>query len=161
MRSVKVRFVTAAQAGGLTSSPAISRPPWPWVPDPDGEGDLSQPWSAAAMLIPVPAHRAGGARVHRLLLPHRTGRPLHRSGFRFCLDLHQMRPVMARGADSALHHRPGLLRPRTELALAVIAAENPGSRGLVAGHSAGGLIVSLWLDRLGRRGATAVLGWPD
>ena len=45
-----------------------------------------------------------------------------------------------------------------ELALAVIAAENPGSAVLVCGHSAGGLIVSLWLDRLRRRGATAALG---
>ena len=69
-----------------------------------------------------------------------------------------MRPVMARGQIP--HFTTDLARydRELELALAVIAAENPGSAVLVCGHSAGGLIVSLWLDRLRRRGATAALG---
>ncbi len=41
--------------------------------------------------------------------------------------------------------------------LAIITAENPGTRVLVYGHSAGGLIVALWLDRVRRRRATAAL----
>ena len=45
-----------------------------------------------------------------------------------------------------------------ERALAVIGEQNPSGRVLVYGHSAGGLIVSLWLDRLRRRGATARAG---
>jgi alpha-beta hydrolase superfamily lysophospholipase len=45
-----------------------------------------------------------------------------------------------------------------ELALAIAGTENPGSRVLVYGHSTGGLVVSLWLDRLRRRGETAALG---
>jgi alpha-beta hydrolase superfamily lysophospholipase len=45
-----------------------------------------------------------------------------------------------------------------ERALALIAAETAGARVLVYGHSAGGLIVALWLDRLRRRGATARSG---
>lgn len=55
-----------------------------------------------------------------------------------------------------------------ELALAVMAAENTaaaepaGSRSaadvVVYGHSTGGLVVSLWLDRVRARGATAALG---
>ncbi len=55
-----------------------------------------------------------------------------------------------------------------ELALAVIAAENPGAARpatadgecgvVVYGHSTGGLVVSLWLDRVRRRGETGALG---
>jgi alpha-beta hydrolase superfamily lysophospholipase len=48
----------------------------------------------------------------------------------------------------------------TELdrALAVIGEETGSARVLVYGHSAGGLIVSLWLDRLRQRGTTAHAG---
>lgn len=45
-----------------------------------------------------------------------------------------------------------------ELALAIARAENPQSQMLVYGHSTGGLVVSLWLDRVRRRGETAALG---
>lgn len=45
-----------------------------------------------------------------------------------------------------------------ERAMAVIAAENPGSRVLVFGHSTGGLVVSLWLNRVRERGETTALG---
>lgn len=45
-----------------------------------------------------------------------------------------------------------------ERAMAVIAAENPGSRVLVYGHSTGGLVVSLWLNRVRERGETTALG---
>jgi predicted alpha/beta-fold hydrolase len=42
-----------------------------------------------------------------------------------------------------------------EGALAIIGAENPAARVLVYGHSTGGLVVSLWLDRVRCRGDTA------
>lgn len=42
-------------------------------------------------------------------------------------------------------------------ALAIIGAENPAARVLVYGHSTGGLVVSLWLDRVRCRGDTAAL----
>jgi alpha-beta hydrolase superfamily lysophospholipase len=45
-----------------------------------------------------------------------------------------------------------------ERALAVIREQNESAKILVYGHSAGGLIVPLWLDRLRRRGATAAAG---
>ena len=44
-----------------------------------------------------------------------------------------------------------------EGALAIIGAENPAARVLVYGHSTGGLVVSLWLDRVRCRGDTAAL----
>lgn len=43
-------------------------------------------------------------------------------------------------------------------AAALIAQENAGAKILVYGHSAGGLIVTLWLDRLRRRATTSTLG---
>jgi alpha-beta hydrolase superfamily lysophospholipase len=45
-----------------------------------------------------------------------------------------------------------------ERAAAVIAAETAGAKILGYGHSAGGLIITLWLDRLRRRGALSRLG---
>lgn len=44
-----------------------------------------------------------------------------------------------------------------EGALAIISAENPAARVLVYGHSTGGLVVALWLDRVRSRGDTAAL----
>ena len=87
-------------------------------PDPDGEGDIVAtlvrrgPDRAAA--APTPARRAGGARLHRLLLQHRAGRPLRRPRLRVLRPgPAQVRPVAARRPDPALHHRPGPLRRRT------------------------------------------------
>lgn len=45
-----------------------------------------------------------------------------------------------------------------ERAMAVITAENPASRVLVYGHSTGGLVMSLWLNRVRERGETTALG---
>jgi alpha-beta hydrolase superfamily lysophospholipase len=55
------------------------------------------------------------------------------------------------------HFTRDLARYDTELARAatMIADETADAKILVYGHSAGGLIVTLWLDRLRRRGATA------
>ncbi len=58
------------------------------------------------------------------------------------------------------HFTTDLARYHTELerALAIIAAETGGAGVCVYGHSAGGLIVTLWCDELRRRGLTAALG---
>jgi alpha-beta hydrolase superfamily lysophospholipase len=46
-----------------------------------------------------------------------------------------------------------------ERALAVVRAENPQARTVIYGHSTGGLVVALWLDRLRTRGeATGLAG---
>ena len=45
-----------------------------------------------------------------------------------------------------------------ELALGIMRTENPGAQVLVYGHSTGGLVVALWLDRVRRRGEIAARG---
>ncbi len=45
-----------------------------------------------------------------------------------------------------------------ERSMDVIADENPASRVLMYGHSTGGLVMSLWLNRVRERGETAALG---
>ena len=80
-------------------------------------------------------------------------------GFRFyALDQHKCGRSWREGQTP--HFTTDLARYDRELenSLAIIAAENPGSQVLVYGHSAGGLIVTLWLDRVRRRGATTALG---
>ena len=62
-----------------------------------------------------------------------------------------MRPLVARGPDAALHHDLARYDAELEHATDIVDA----GKILVYGHSAGGLIVSLWLDRLRRRGGTA------
>jgi alpha-beta hydrolase superfamily lysophospholipase len=132
-------------------------------PDPDGEGDL------VATLVrrgdPEQAdHPVGDAvlMVHGFtdyffnteLADHLAAR-----GFAvYALDLHKCGRSHREGQTP--HFTTNLARYDTELqqALDVIAAETP-ARVLIYGHSAGGLVVSLWLDRLRRAGRrTAVCG---
>lgn len=124
--------------------------------DPDGEGEL------VATLV-----RAGerGAAAHAVLLVHGyTDYFFHTEvadyfigrGFAFyALDLHKCGRSWREGQTP--HFTTDLARYHTELerALGIIAAATDGAKVLVYGHSAGGLIVSLWLDRLRRRGGTA------
>ncbi len=76
----------------------------------------------------------------------------------YALDLHKCGRSWRQGqtphfaTDLAAYHR------ELERALAIIAAETDGAGVCVYGHSAGGLIVTLWLDRLRDRGLTAALG---
>ncbi|GAA4284573.1 alpha/beta hydrolase [Brevibacterium daeguense] len=62
--------------------------------------------------------------------------------------------------------RPGYIEDLTEYddeleaAMAIIEAEHPGSRLILAGHSTGGLIVSLWADRHPGRISALVLNSP-
>ncbi len=63
-------------------------------------------------------------------------------------------------AGQTPHFTTDLARYDRELerAMAVIAAENPASRVLMYGHSTGGLVMSLWLNRVRERGETTALG---
>nr|ABP46523.1 conserved hypothetical protein [Mycolicibacterium gilvum PYR-GCK] len=128
-------------------------------PDPDGEGDLE----ATLVRRGDPDTRARHAvlMVHGFtdyffnteLADHFASR-----GFAFyALDLHKCGRSHRDGQTP--HFTTDLARYDVELerALAVIAEES-AARVLVYGHSAGGLVVSLWLDRLRARGATASAG---
>jgi alpha-beta hydrolase superfamily lysophospholipase len=126
-------------------------------PDPDGEGDLF------ATLVRAGEHEP--TVEHAVLLVHGfTDYFFHtevadyflRRGFAFyALDLHKCGRSWREGQTP--HFTTDLARYDTELerALDVIAASTGGAKVVMYGHSAGGLIVSLWLDRLRRRGETA------
>ncbi|OBI42209.1 alpha/beta hydrolase [Mycobacterium kyorinense] len=127
--------------------------------DPDGEGDvvatLIRRGEAAAVPHAVLAmHGYTDYFFNTALADHFADR-----GFAFyALDLRKCgrswRPGQTphfttdlRCYDAELDHALGVIREDTDAA-----------RVLVCGHSAGGLIVSLWLDRLRRRGATVRAG---
>ncbi|MDZ4233086.1 MAG: alpha/beta hydrolase [Dietzia sp.] len=128
-------------------------------PDPDGEGDL------VATLVrrgaPAPSADRAVLMVHGFtdyffnteLADHLAAR-----GFAvYALDLHKC--GRSHRAGQTPHFTTDLARYDVELerALDAIAAECD-ARVLVYGHSAGGLVVSLWLDRLRRRSETAHKG---
>ena len=129
----------------------------PLGPDPDGEGELVATLVRRGDGGRRPARRAGAARLHRLLLQHRAGRPLRRPRVRLLrAGPAQVRAIAAAGPDAALHHRPGRLRRRAGPRAGDRRAPTPaGATVCMYGHSAGGLIVTLWLDRLRERGAAA------
>ncbi|MGH3560221.1 MAG: alpha/beta hydrolase, partial [Mycobacterium sp.] len=128
-------------------------------PDPDGEGDI------VATLL-----RRGDAALatHAILAVHgytdyffQTALADHfaRRGFVFyALDLHKCGRSWRAGQTP--HFTTDLARYDVELegAVAVIGEQTGSAKVLVYGHSAGGLIVSLWLDRMRRRGATRRAG---
>jgi alpha-beta hydrolase superfamily lysophospholipase len=128
----------------------------PLGPDPDGEGDLvatlvrrgePDPNAKHAVLV---VHGFTDYFFHTELADHLVGR-----GFAvFALDLHKCGRSWREGQTP--HFTTDLARYDTELerALDIIGQTNV----LVYGHSAGGLIVSLWLDRLRRRGLTVAKG---
>jgi alpha-beta hydrolase superfamily lysophospholipase len=123
--------------------------------DPDGEGDLvatlvrrGQPDPAATRAVLV-VHGFTDYFFHTELADHFAGR-----GFAFyALDLHKCGRSWREGQTP--HFTTDLARYDRELerALDVVAAVSD-AKILVYGHSAGGLIVSLWLDRLRSRGMT-------
>lgn len=127
-------------------------------PDPDGEGELE----ATLVRRGEPDPSVG----HAVLLVHgftdyffntELADHLAARGFAcYALDLHKCGRSHREGQTP--HFTTDLARYDTELerALDTIAAES-GSRVLICGHSAGGLVVSLWLDRR-RRAATAEKG---
>ena len=117
-------------------------------PDPDGEGEI------AATLVrrgdPVPAR-------HAVLVVHgftdyffNTELADHLTEHRFsvyAIDLHKCGRSWRDGQTP--HFTTDLRRYDAELdwALSVIAAESGNPHVLMCGHSAGGLIVTLWLNR--------------
>ncbi|MCV7300261.1 alpha/beta hydrolase [Mycobacterium barrassiae] len=124
-------------------------------PDPDGEGNLvatlvrrgeARPTASHAVLV---VHGFTDYFFHTQLADHFADR-----GFAFyALDLHKCGRSWREGQTP--HFTTDLARYDNELtrALDIINAET-GADVLVYGHSAGGLIVSLYLDRLHRRGLT-------
>jgi alpha-beta hydrolase superfamily lysophospholipase len=125
-------------------------------PDPDGEGEL------VATLV-----RRGEATdaKHAVLALHgytdyffnaELGDHFAARGFAFyALDLHKC--GRSRLPGQTPHFTTNLASYDAELdrALKVIAADTDDARVCLYGHSAGGLIVTLWLDGLRRRGQTA------
>lgn len=129
-------------------------------PDPDGEGDI------VATLVrrgrPSPQARQAALVVHGYtdyFFNTELADFFAERGLAFyAIDLHKC--GRSRREGQTPHFTTDLNRYHAELerALKVIAEETGGSDVLVYGHSAGGLIVSLLLDRLRRRGASAALG---
>ncbi|MGA8547413.1 MAG: alpha/beta hydrolase [Mycobacterium sp.] len=130
--------------------------------DPDGEGDvvatlLRRGGAAPATDAVLAVHGYTDYFFHTALADHFADR-----GFAFyALDLHKCGRSWRTGQTP--HFTTDLARYDAELdrALEVIGEGTGSARVLVYGHSAGGLIVSLWLDRLRRRrsnGATAGAG---
>lgn len=125
--------------------------------DPDGEGEI------VATLIRK-GEAADTAPVHRAVLAvhgytdyffnTELAAPFTARGFAFyALDLRKCGRSWRQRQTP--HFTTDLSRYDAELeqAAALIAGETAGAQILVYGHSAGGLIVTLWLDRLRRRGA--------
>lgn len=128
-------------------------------PDPDGEGALfatlvRRADSGSAQRAVLAVHGFTDYFFNTELVDHLAAR-----GFRcYGLDLHKCGRSWREGQTP--HFTTDLSRYERELdwALAVLGTENPGAGVVVYGHSTGGLVVSLWLDRIRRRGATASLG---
>ena len=128
-------------------------------PDPDGEGQIAatlirkgEPSASRHAVLAV--HGYTDYFFHTELADRLTAR-----GFAFyAIDLHKCGRSWREGQTP--HFTTDLSRYDAELeqAAAVIGGETAGARLLVYGHSAGGLIVTLWLDRLRRRGARLGIG---
>jgi alpha-beta hydrolase superfamily lysophospholipase len=122
-------------------------------PDPDGEGDLfatlvrrGEPGPSAIRAVLV-VHGFTDYFFNTDLADHFAGR-----GFAFyALDLHKCGRSWREGQTP--HFTTDLARYDTELERALdLMAQGSGADVLIYGHSTGGLILSLWLDRLRRRG---------
>jgi alpha-beta hydrolase superfamily lysophospholipase len=147
---------SSASGWGPDVLPGYWRQTIPLGPDPDGEGEL------VATL--VRRGEVGGAR-HAVLALHgytdyffnaELADHFAARGFAFyALDLHKCGRSRLEGQTP--HFTTNLASYDGELdrALSVVAADTAGATVCLYGHSAGGLIATLWLDRLRRRGATA------
>ena len=127
--------------------------------DPDGEGDLVATLVRREDRRPT-AHAVLGVHGYTdYFFNTELADRFAARGFAFyALDLHKCGRSWREGQTP--HFTTDLTRYDTELerSLAIIAKETGQARVLVYGHSAGGLIVTLWLDRLRQRDLTAVLG---
>ncbi len=135
-------------------------------PDPDGEGELfatlvtrADPGPCAHAVLAV--HGFTDYFFNTELVDFFAAR-----GYRvYGLDLHKCGRSWREGQTP--HFTTDLSRYDRDLqwALAIVNADSratgvhgPGPNTVVYGHSTGGLVVSLWLDRIRRRGDTAALG---
>lgn len=131
--------------------------------DPDGEGELFATLVRSA--DDTPSSRVALA-VHGFtdyFFQTELVERFARHGYRlYGLDLHKCGRSWRAGQTP--HFTSDLSHYDRELqrALRIITEENRGaggdSRAVVYGHSTGGLVVSLWLDRVRLRGDTAALG---
>lgn len=126
--------------------------------DPDGEGELFATLVRTTDSIPsssvvLAVHGYTDYFFNTELADHFAAR-----GWRF-YGLDSRRCGRSWREGQTPHFTTDLIHYDRELegALAIIGAENPAARVLVYGHSTGGLVVSLWLDRLRSRGDTAAL----
>lgn len=127
-------------------------------PDPDGEGDLEAtlvrrgPADPAARRAVLMVHGFTDYFFNTEFADHLAGRGI---AF-YAIDLHKCGRSHRQGQTP--HFTTDLARYDNELerALATIVDETSATV-LVAGHSAGGLVVSLWLDRRRRRGAPPIV----
>lgn len=126
--------------------------------DPDGEGEIfttlvrrDGPAAGTAVLV---VHGYTDYFFNTELADHFAGRGIRCYG----LDLRRCGRSWREGQTP--HFTTDLARydRELELAVAMIGEENPGARVLTYGHSTGGLVLPLWLDRVRRRGDTARLG---
>lgn len=128
-------------------------------PDPDGEGEVFA--TVVRRADDAPSSRVALA-VHGFtdyFFNTELVDRFARRGYRlYGVDLHKCGRSWREGQTP--HFTTDLARydRDLELALAVIATENPSAEVVVYGHSTGGLVVSLWLDRVRTRGDTAALG---
>ncbi len=131
----------------------------PLGPDPAGEGEIVATLVRRGERVPtdravLAVHGYTDYFFHTEVADHFASR-----GFAFyALDLQKC--GRSRRDGQTPHFITDLADYDTELerALAVISEQDESAKILVYGHSAGGLIVPLWLDRLRRRGATARAG---
>jgi alpha-beta hydrolase superfamily lysophospholipase len=127
--------------------------------DPDGEGDLVATLvrrgdSGRAARAVLAVHGYTDYFFHTDLADRFTDR-----GFAFyALDLHKCGRSWREGQTPHFTTDLASYGRELERALAVIAAETGGATVCAYGHSAGGLILTLWLDTLRQRGLTAALG---
>ena len=154
----------AKLAGGVTGwVPDVLPGYWqrtiPLGPDPAGEGEIVATLVRRGERVPtdravLAIHGYTDYFFHTEVADHFASR-----GFAFyALDLQKC--GRSRRDGQTPHFITDLADYDTELerALAVISEQDESAKILVYGHSAGGLIVPLWLDRLRRRGATARAG---
>src|SRR5262245_31028746 len=139
--------------------PAYYQRTIPLGPDPEGEGDLFATLIRRGEAAPAPravlaVHGYTDYFFHTELADRFAAR-----GFSFyALDLHKCGRSWRQGQTP--HFTTDLTRYDGELeqAVSIIAAETGGARLCAYGHSAGGLVLPLWLNRLRQQGTRLNIG---
>ncbi len=152
--------MTAAHSGWSEDVlPGYRRTTGRMGPDPDGEGELfatlvSRTDAGPSDRVALAVHGFTDYFFNTQLVDFFAAH-----GYRlYGLDLHKCGRSWREGQTP--HFTTDLARYDRDLewALALARAENPGASVVAYGHSTGGLVVSLWLDRVRERGDTGALG---